>query len=332
MVKYVLTAVLCTSCMTFEKSKLSVLGLKVHYIEGHSRVIKAVNGVSFKIREGESMGIAGESACGKSTLGSALMRDLEPPAKIIGGSILLDNIDITSLEDTDFDREVRWKKIAMIFQAAMNTLDPVFTVGDQMREILRSHGVESSAESRILASLDDVSLDKTIAKKYPHELSGGMKQRVVIAMALLLNPDILIADEPTTALDVLVQAQIINLLKYLKIMRGITIIIISHDLGVISELADKVAIMYSGEIVELANSVEIFKNPKHPYTQLLISSIPMLSTNGRIISIKGQPPDLANLPSGCKFLTRCPYAMEVCRKDPPHIKTDSGFTLCWLYE
>jgi peptide/nickel transport system ATP-binding protein len=336
MVKYALTLYYVNSCMTFEKSKLSVLGLKVHYVESHSRVIKAVNGVSFNIREGESMGIAGESACGKSTLGSALMRDLEPPGKIIGGSILLDNIDITRLEDTDFDREVRWKKIAMIFQAAMNTLDPVFTVGDQMREILRSHGVESvesSAESRILASLDDVGLDKTIAKKFPYELSGGMKQRVVIAMALLLNPDILIADEPTTALDVLVQAQIINLLKYLKIKRGITIIIISHDLGVISELADKVAIMYSGEIVELGNSVEIFKNPKHPYTQLLISSIPMLSTtNGRIISIKGQPPDLANLPSGCKFLTRCPYAMEVCRKNPPYIKTDSGFTLCWLYE
>jgi peptide/nickel transport system ATP-binding protein len=143
-----------------------------------------------------------------------------------------------------------------------------------MREILRSHGDESSAESTILASLDDVGLDKTIAKKYPHELSGGMKQRVTIAMALLLNPDILIADEPTTALDVLVQTQIINLLKYIKTKRGITIIIISHDLGVISELADKVAIMYSGEIVELANSVEIFKNPKHPYTQLLISSIP----------------------------------------------------------
>jgi peptide/nickel transport system ATP-binding protein len=159
-----------------------------------------------------------------------------------------------------------------------------------------------------------------------------MKQRVTIAMALLLNPDILIADEPTTALDVLVQAQIINLLKYIKTKRGITIIIISHDLGVISELADKVAIMYSGEIVELANSVEIFKNPKHPYTQLLISSIPMLSTNGRITPIKGQPPDLANLPSGCKFLTRCPYAMEVCRKNPPPIKTDSGFTICWLYE
>lgn len=332
MVKYVLTAVLCTSCMTFEKSKLSVLGLKVHYVVSLSRVIKAVNGVSFTIREGESMGIAGESACGKSTLASALMRDLEPPAKIIGGSILLDNIDITSLEDTDFDREVRWKKIAMIFQAAMNTLDPVFTVGDQMREILRSHGIESNAESRILASLDDVGLDKTIAKSYPHELSGGMKQRVVIAMALLLNPDILIADEPTTALDVLVQAQIINLLKHLKIKRGITIIIISHDLGVISELADKVAIMYSGEIVELANSVEIFRNPKHPYTQLLISSMPMMNTNGRIISIKGQPPDPANLPIGCKFLTRCPYAMDICRKNPPHIKTDSGFTLCWLYE
>src|ERR671910_1944317 len=318
--------------MASDKSKLSVRNLSVHYFETNGRVTRAVNKVGFKIEETESMGIAGESACGKSTLGSALMRNLPPPGRIVSGSVLLEGTDIVRLEDAQFDRRIRWKKIAMVFQGAMNTLDPVFTVQDQMEEILRSHGIKGDHQNRILVSLEDVGLDSATATKYPHELSGGMKQRVVIAMALLLDPDILIADEPTTALDVLVQAQIVNLLKYLKIKRGITIIIISHDLGVISELADKVAIMYSGEIVELANSVEIFKNPKHPYTQLLISSIPMLSTNGRIISIKGQPPDLANLPSGCKFLTRCPYAMEVCRKDPPHIKTDSGFTLCWLYE
>src|SRR5918996_704072 len=318
--------------MASDKSKLSVRNLSVHYFETNGRVTRAVNRVGFKIEETESMGIAGESACGKSTLGSALMRNLQPPGRIVSGSVLLEGTDIVRLEDAQFDRHIRWKKIAMVFQGAMNTLDPVFTVQHQMEEILRSHGIKGDHQNRILVSLEDVGLDSATATKYPHELSGGMKQRVVIAMALLLNPDILIADEPTTALDVLVQAQIINLLKYIKTKRGITIIIISHDLGVISELADKVAIMYSGEIVELANSVEIFKNPKHPYTQLLISSIPMLSTNGRITPIKGQPPDLANLPSGCKFLTRCPYAMEVCRKNPPPIKTDSGFTICWLYE
>jgi peptide/nickel transport system ATP-binding protein len=318
--------------MKCDKSKLSVLNLNVHYLEGPGRVIKAVNSVSFEIMGGESIGIAGESASGKSTLGSAIMRNLEPNARIIGGSIFLDNIDIINLADTDFDREIRWKKIAMIFQGAMNTLDPVFPIGEQMQEILRSHGVEGSLQNRTLVSLDDVGLDRSVAKMYPHELSGGMKQRVVIAMSLLLDPDILIADEPTTALDVLVQAQIIKLLKSVKIKRGISIIIISHDLGVISEIADKVAIMYSGEIVELADSQDIFSNPKHPYTQLLVSSVPKLDSKGTIVSLKGQPPDSANLPEGCYFLSRCPFAMEMCRKKPSPLKTASGFVLCWLYE
>jgi peptide/nickel transport system ATP-binding protein len=278
------------------------------------------------------MGIAGESACGKSTLGSALMRNLQPPGRIVSGSVLLEGTDIVRLEDAQFDRRIRWKKIAMVFQGAMNTLDPVFTVQDQMEEILRSHGIKGDHQNRILVSLEDVGLDSATATKYPHELSGGMKQRVVIAMALLLDPDILIADEPTTALDVLVQAQIVKLLNYLKIKKGLTIIVISHDLGVIYELADKVAIMYSGEMVELGNSDEIFKKPRHPYTQLLISSIPRLSSGNSIVYLRGQPPDLANLPEGCKFLSRCPYAMDECRKGPPCVKTPSGFVLCWLYQ
>jgi peptide/nickel transport system ATP-binding protein len=317
--------------MKCEKTKLSVLNLNVHYLESRGRV-KAVNGVSFEIRQGESMGIAGESASGKSTLASAIIRNLESTEKIISGSVFLDNIDIIDLGDTDFNRNIRWKKIAMIFQGAMNTLDPVFTIRAQMQEVLRSHGVEGNVKNRILVSLEDVGLKRTIAKMYPHELSGGMKQRVAIAMALLLNPDVLIADEPTTALDVLVQKQIIELLRSLKIKKGITIIIISHDLGVIYELADKVAIMYSGELIELADGEELFNNPKHPYTQLLISSIPKLSSNGTIVSLHGHSPDLSNLPEGCTFMNRCPYAMEVCRKKPPRVNTASGFALCWLYE
>lgn len=317
--------------MKCEKTKLSVLNLNVHYLESRGRV-KAVNGVSFEIRQGESMGIAGESASGKSTLASAIIRNLESTEKIISGSVFLDNIDIIDLGDTDFNRNIRWKKIAMIFQGAMNTLDPVFTIRAQMQEVLRSHGVEGNVENRILVSLEDVGLKRTIAKMYPHELSGGMKQRVAIAMALLLNPDVLIADEPTTALDVLVQKQIIELLRSLKTKKGITIIIISHDLGVIYELADKVAIMYSGELIELADGEELFNNPKHPYTQLLISSIPKLSSNGTIVSLHGHSPDLSNLPEGCTFMNRCPYAMEVCRKKPPRVDTASGFALCWLYE
>jgi peptide/nickel transport system ATP-binding protein len=318
--------------MKRDKSKLSVSNLNVQYLEGSGRVIKAVNSVSFEVRKGESIGIAGESASGKSTLGSAIMRTLESNARITSGSIFLDDVDITSLENTDFDREIRWKKIAMIFQGAMNALDPVFPIGKQMLEILKGHGVEGSLEDRMLSSLDEVGLDRSVAKMYPHELSGGMKQRVVIAMSLLLDPDILIADEPTTALDVLVQAQIIKLLKSLKIKRAISILMISHDLGVISEIADKVAIMYSGEIVELGNSEDIFSNPKHPYTQLLISSVPKLDSKGTVVSLKGQPPDSANLPEGCYFLNRCPFAMEVCKKNPLPLNTTGGFVLCWLYK
>jgi peptide/nickel transport system ATP-binding protein len=314
------------------KSKLSVRGLRVYYTTSE-RIIKAVDGVSFEIKENESLGIAGESACGKSTLGSALLRNLQPAAKIIDGSILLDDVDILKLGDSDFSRKIRWKRIAMVFQGAMNALDPVFTVKDQMKEILKNHNIKESDEDLISKSLADVGLEPTVAKKYPHELSGGMKQRIVIAMALLLSPDILIADEPTTALDVLVQTQIIALLRRLKNKKGITIILISHDLAIMSALAEKIAIMYSGQIVEFGNASDIYMNPKHPYTQALISAMPRLNSEKDEVSyIAGHPPDLSNLPSGCKFLSRCPYAMEVCKKDPPQTQTNNGYTYCWLYE
>jgi peptide/nickel transport system ATP-binding protein len=318
--------------MTFGRFKLSVENLSVHYFEKNGLVTRAVNGVSFDIKETDSIGIAGESGCGKSTLGSALMRNLQPPGKIVSGSVFLDGKDIVKLEDDQFDRHVRWKKIAMVFQSAMNSLDPVFTVHDQMEEILRNQGGKVDTQNRILMSLQDVGLDSTTAKKYPHELSGGMKQRVVIAMALLLDPDILIADEPTTALDVLVQAQIVKLLKRLKVKKGLTILVISHDLGMIFELADQVAIMYAGEIVELGNSDEILKRPKHPYTQLLVSSVPRLTSGDGIVYIKGQPPDLTKLLHGCKFVNRCPFAMDECKEGPPIVKTSDGFVLCWLYQ
>ena len=318
--------------MNSGRSKLSVQNLSVHYFEKNGIVIRAVNGVSFDIEKTTSMGIAGESACGKSTLGSALMRNLPSSGKIVNGSVFLDGKDVVSLEDSQFNRNVRWKKIAMIFQSAMNSLDPVFTVHDQMEEILRYHGIKANIQERILMSLQDVGLDSATAKKYPHELSGGMKQRIVIAMALLLDPDILIADEPTTALDVLVQAQIVKLLKRLKVKKGLAILVISHDLGVIFQLADKVAIMYAGEIVELGSADEILKRPKHPYTQLLVSSIPRLSSEEGIAYIKGRPPDLRELFHGCKFVDRCPYAMDECKVGPPLVKTRHGFVLCWLYQ
>jgi peptide/nickel transport system ATP-binding protein len=313
------------------QAKLSVVGLKAYYFADKG-VVKAVDNITFAIGENESLGIAGESACGKSTLGSALLRALQPPGKIIGGNVIISGIDIVKLSDKEFNKSIRWKKIAMIFQGAMNTLDPVYKIGDQMREIMQIHQFKGNIEDSILESLEQVGLGRDIARRYPHELSGGMKQRVVIAMALLLKPDIVIADEPTTALDVLVQAQIINVLKRLRKENGMTIILITHDLGIISEIADKIAVMYAGQIVEIGRASEIYENPKHPYTQALISAIPTLRDNRKQIEfIKGNPPDLTRPPLGCRFYERCPHAMGICKEDPPEIATETGFTRCWLY-
>jgi peptide/nickel transport system ATP-binding protein len=259
---------------------------------------------------------------------------MQAPGRIIeGSSIILNGVDIARLSNNDFNEKIRWKKIAMVFQGAMNSLDPVYTIGDQMREIMQQHKFKGNTEVKISEYLKKVGLDQSIARRYPHELSGGMKQRVIIAMALLLEPDVVIADEPTTALDVLVQAQIINLLKRLKKERGMTIILITHDMAIISEIADKVGIMYAGQLVEFGSAVEIYRNPKHPYSQALISAIPKLrSDNKKLQFIKGNPPNMLNLPPGCRFYARCPYAMNVCKQDPPKIKTRTGYTLCWLYK
>jgi peptide/nickel transport system ATP-binding protein len=314
------------------EAKLSVLDLQARYFMDDG-VIKAVDNISFTINKNESLGIAGESACGKSSLGAAILRIMQPPGKVIGGNIILDGIDIAKLSDADFNKRVRWKKISMVFQGAMNSLDPVYTIGYQLREILEQHNFKGSIDDKISESLEQVGLDQSVSKKYPHELSGGMKQRVVIAMALLLEPDVVIADEPTTALDVLVQAQIINLLKRLKKEKAMTIIIITHDMAIISEIADKIGIMYAGQIVEFGSAIEIYKDPKHPYTQALISAVPKLhSDHKQIHFIKGNPPDMLNLGSGCRFYSRCPYAMDICKQDPPVIRTRTGYTLCWLYK
>ena len=314
------------------KTKLSVLDLKAYYFTNNG-VVKAIDGISFAINENESLGIAGESACGKTSLGNAILRTMQPPGKIVEGSIILNGIDIVKLPYSDFNKKIRWKKIAMVFQGAMNTLDPVYTIGDQMRELMEQHNFKDKVEEIISESLEQVGLDQNIAKRYPHELSGGMKQRVVIAMALLLKPDIVIADEPTTALDVLVQAQIINLLKSLKEDKGMTIILITHDLAIISKIADKIGIMYAGQLVEFGNAAEIYRNPKHPYTQALISAVPKLhSDNKQMHFIKGDPPNMLNLPSGCRFYSRCPYAMEICKQDPPEVKNETGHIRCWLYK
>ena len=293
-------------------------------------LVHALEDVSFAIGAGESIGIAGESACGKSTLGLSIIRMISN-GKIYSGKITFDGKSLLDVSDDDFDKNIRWKQISMVFQGAMNSLDPVFSIQEQFNEVLKQHNFEGDSKQSIIQSLTSVNLDESVLKKFPHELSGGMKQRVIIAMALILKPKFVIADEPTTALDVLIQAQIVNLFKKLK-KEGQSFMIISHDLAVLSEVAEKIGIMYGGKMVEFGDSEEIFLEPKHPYTKGLLESIPVLSKDTKPKYIPGIPPNLVNPSEGCKFYDRCPEATEKCKKDPPKIKTKTGYVLCWLYE
>lgn len=311
--------------MTF----ISVENLKTGY-KTENGIVHAVDDVSFSLENGESIGIAGESACGKSTLGLSIMR-MVPDGNIASGDITLEGKSILKMSISEFGKNVRWKDISMVFQGAMNSLDPVFTIEEQLVEVLKQHHYEGDHKQKISEIVNSVGLPDDVLNKYPHELSGGMKQRIVIAIALLLKPKFVIADEPTTALDVLVQAQIINLLKKMK-KDGMSIMLITHDLAIISEIAEKIGIMYAGQMVEFGNASEIYKNPKHPYTQGLLKAIPRLRGEKVTNYIKGTPPSLIQPPQGCRFYERCPQAMEKCKKDPPKFKTDSGYVSCWLYE
>ena len=293
-------------------------------------LVHALEDVTFSIDKGESIGIAGESACGKSTLGLSIIQMISN-GKIYSGKIEFDGKSLLDVPSDEFDKTIRWKEISMIFQGAMNSLDPVFSIQQQFEEILKQHNFEGDLKQSIIQSLNSVNLTESVLKKFPHELSGGMKQRVVIAMALILKPKFVIADEPTTALDVLIQAQIVNLFKKLK-KEGQSFMIISHDLAVLSEVAEKIGIMYGGQMIEFGTSEQIFLEPKHPYTKGLLESIPVLSKNTKPKFIPGIPPNLINPSDGCKFYDRCPEAMEKCKKDPPKIKTKSGYVSCWLYE
>ena len=306
---------------------LSINGLFCKYPSSNGPVY-AVDDVDFELDFGESLGIAGESACGKSTLGLSLMKMLSGGKST--GQVIFDGDSLLDIPESQFDDKFRWKKISMIFQGAMNSLDPVFTIEQQFIEILKQHNFDGNSNELILDSIHSVNLDDDILKKYPHELSGGMKQRVIIAMALILKPKFVIADEPTTALDVLIQAQIMNLLKKLK-KNGMSFMMITHDLAVLSEIADKIGIMYGGQMVEFGSSKEIYKNPKHPYTQGLLESIPTLKGNIPKY-IPGTPPSLLDPPTECRFIERCPLAIEKCKKLPPKFKTDTGYVRCWLYD
>lgn len=292
--------------------------------------MKAVDNVDFSLDEREFVGIAGESGAGKSTLALGMLRLLSPPGRVVAGEVLYRGVDILKLDAEQFRKDYRWKKLAMVFQGSMNGFTPVFTIGHQIKEVLAVHG-KGSSDAVVRKQLELVNLDESIARRYPHELSGGQKQRAFIAMALALEPEVLVTDEPTTALDVITQVNILNLLKALRKELGISVIIITHDLALISETADRVYIMYAGGVVEEGLSTEFFAKPKHPYSQGLMASIPTL-TSKEIRGIPGFLPDLASLPAGCRFTPRCPFAMEVCKRDLPPLKgVGRERVACWLY-
>jgi oligopeptide transport system ATP-binding protein len=289
-------------------------------------LVRAVDGVSFYVEKGETLGIVGESGSGKSVTSLSLMRLIpSPPGKIVGGTIMFDGHDLLSY-DMDEMRRIRGKKIAMIFQDPMTSLNPVLTIGRQITESLELHMRLSGKEARkraaeLLALVGIPSPEKRL-DDYPHQFSGGMRQRVMIAMALSCNPDLLIADEPTTALDVTIQAQILELINKLKDELGMGVIIITHDLGVVARMADRVAVMYAGRIVEEGPTQQIFADPRMPYTIGLLQSIPRLDEERgrRLNPIRGLPPDLINLPEICPFAARCDYVQEACYKEMPRLR------------
>jgi len=293
----------------------------MHYDLDGRGWVRAVDNVSFTLDKGMCVGIVGESGCGKSSLGLTILRLLPYNGVIKKGEILLDGENILAVPEERFRKEIRWKRISMIFQGAMNALNPLFTVGDQIAEAILVHERTSKRKAlrRARELLEMVGIDPERVKSYPFELSGGMKQRVVIAMALALNPEVLIADEPTTALDVMVQARILHLIKRLQRELGLSLIFISHDVSVIAQMANYVAIMYAGKFVEYGRIEDVFLRPRHPYTYLLLKAVPDVKGKPRRLEgIPGAPPDLADPPTGCRFHPRCPFATEKCKKIDPN--------------
>ena len=316
-------------------SLLEVSDLRVH-IATQRGVVRAVDGISFAVEAGRALGIVGESGCGKTMTALSLMRLLPaPPARVAGGSIRFQDEDILTM-DTARLAEIRGGAMAMIYQDPQTSLNPVFTAGEQIAEVARLHRRESrgAAMARAVDMLRMVNIPDParVSTAYPHQLSGGMRQRVVIAMALACDPKLLIADEPTTALDVTIQAQILDLLRKLRDELGLAVILITHDLGVIADLVDEVAVMYAGKIVEHAPVKDLFAAPKHPYTQGLLRSVPSLETKEhRLRTIEGTVPPPLAMPAGCRFNPRCALAMDKCREvEPPRVETSAGaYAACW---
>lgn len=315
---------------------LRVEGLKTYfYTEGG--VVQAVDGVDLLLRRGETLGIVGESGSGKSVTSLSILRLISHPGKITSGSITFDGMDLLALDEESM-RKIRGNRISMIFQQPTTSLNPVFRIGDQIVEALEIHqglhgeeALKRTVELLMMVGLPD---PQRRTRQYPHELSGGQCQRVMIAMALACNPELLIADEPTTALDVTIQAQILDLMRALREKVDTAIILITHDMGVIAEMADSVAVMYAGQIVENAEVKSLFAEPKHPYTQGLLASMPVLGeVRDELAVIPGVVPSLVNPPSGCRFADRCPHRFEKCDLPPPLIPAGEGRKVrCWLYE
>lgn len=299
--------------------------------------VRAVNGISYTLKKGEVIGVVGESGSGKSVTASAVMGLIEKPGKITGGSIMFDGRDLATLSSEE-RRKMRGTEIGMIFQDPMTSLNPVFTIGTQMKESIGLYyGLKGKpAEEKAIELLRLVSINEPERrmKQYPFEFSGGMRQRVMIAMALAGNPKMLIADEPTTALDVTIQAQILEIIRQLKGKIHMSVMLITHDLGIVADTADKVVVMYGGKIVEQANAEDIFKHPSHPYTLGLLQSIPKLDSNDPLIPIEGTPIDLLNPPAGCPFAQRCSKCMKVCLSHmPPYTQVGEEHTsACWLLD
>jgi peptide/nickel transport system ATP-binding protein len=300
---------------------LEVSDLRVYY-GTEQGVVKAVDGVDFVVEEGSSVGLAGESGCGKTTLGLSLLKLLPSNGLVESGSVNFKGLDVYTLGEKEFREEIRWKQFSMVFQGAMNALNPVFKVEDQIAESILLHERMARKEAVQIARdlLRRVDIDPAMGGHYPHEFSGGMRQRAMIAMALACGPHLVIADEPTTALDVIVQKQLMDLLRRLKAEMNLSLIVISHDISVLAELCDYLNIMYAGKIVEWSEINEIFENPLHHYTHGLISTFPTVHDKMRrnkFEFIPGAPPNLIDPPLGCRFHSRCPAATEVCRRDPP---------------
>jgi oligopeptide transport system ATP-binding protein len=303
----------------------------------HLGEVQAVRGVSYDIEEGSILGVVGESGSGKSVTSLSIMKLIDEPGKIKGGQIIFDGKDITGLTEKEM-YDIRGNEMAMIFQDPMTSLNPVFTIENQMIEVIRKHKPVSKKEARKIAlkylTLVGIPEPETRISQYPHQYSGGMRQRALIAMALSCEPKLLIADEPTTALDVTIQAQILELLKKIRKETNTSIIFITHDLGVIAELCDNVVVMYGGMVMEKGSVNEIFYTPQHPYTQGLHKSVPndVAGSRERLIPIEGSPPDLLNPPKGCPFSPRCPYAMKACLEQaaPLFKVSDSQVSSCWL--